>query len=126
MRTLLTAEWLCAYAARGHVCLRRGEIVFEGNRIIYTGSAFPGSVDRRIDYGYAGNSSRRAVSAFIPIAFAQDTPEAAKLQWHSLADQIRLMVSKPSTIMDTAESAVLAYMTLPKEQRAKLQSTNPV
>lgn len=53
MRTLLTAEWLCAYDTRGHVYLRRGEIVFEGNRIIYTGSAFPGSVDRRIDYGHA-------------------------------------------------------------------------
>ncbi len=53
MRTLLTAEWLCAFDGQGHVYLPHGEVVFEGDSIIYTGFAFPGQVDRRIDYGCA-------------------------------------------------------------------------
>lgn len=53
MRTLLTADWLCAHDGRRHVYLRRGEVVFEGDSVIYTGFAFPGPVDRRIDYGAA-------------------------------------------------------------------------
>lgn len=53
MRTLLTADWLCAHDGHGHVYLPRGEVVFEGERVIYTGFAFPGPIDARIDYGSA-------------------------------------------------------------------------
>jgi transposase-like protein len=35
-------------------------------------------------------------------------------------------VPKLATIMDNAEEDVLAYMTFPKEHRAKLHSTNPI
>jgi len=75
---------------------------------------------------HAGKSGRRVVSAFIATAFAQETPEAASTQWRSVADQIRPKVPKLAAIMDQAEPDVLAYMTFPKEHRAKLHSTNPI
>jgi putative transposase len=75
---------------------------------------------------HAGKSGRRVVSAFIATAFAQETPEAAKAQWRSVADQIRPKVPKLATLMDEAEDDVLAYMTFPREHRAKLHSTNPI
>ena len=73
---------------------------------------------------HAGKSGRRVVSAFIATAFAQETPEAASAQWRSVADQIRPKVPKLAAIMDQAEHDVLAYMTFPKEHRAKLHSTD--
>jgi putative transposase len=75
---------------------------------------------------HAGKSGRRVVSAFIATAFAQDTAEAASTQWRAVADQIRPKVPKLATIMDDAEHDVLAYMSFPKEHRAKLHSTNPI
>ncbi len=75
---------------------------------------------------HAGKSGRRVVSAFIATAFAQDTAEAASTQWRAVADQIRPKVPKLATIMDEAEHDVLAYMSFPKEHRAKLHSTNPI
>ena len=39
---------------------------------------------------------------------------------------IRPKVPKLAAIMDDAETDVLAYMTFPKEHRAKLHSTNPI
>jgi putative transposase len=75
---------------------------------------------------HAGKSGRRVVSAFIATAFAQDTAEAASTQWRTMADQIRPKVPKLATLMDDAEHDVLAYMSFPKEHRAKLHSTNPI
>jgi len=75
---------------------------------------------------HAGKSGRRVVSAFIATAFVQETPEAASVQWRAVADQIRPKVPKLAAIMDDAEPDVLAYMTFPKEHRAKLHSTNPI
>ena len=60
---------------------------------------------------HAGKSGRRVVSAFIAPAFAQETPEAASVQWRAVADQIRPKVSKLAAIMDDAETDVLGYMT---------------
>lgn len=71
---------------------------------------------------HAGKSGRRVVSAFIATAFAQETPEAASVQWRAVADQIRPKVPKLATIMHDAEPDVLAYLTFPKEHRAKLHS----
>jgi len=59
-------------------------------------------------------------------AFAQETPEAASAQWRTVADQIRPTVPKLAAIMDDAEPVVLAYMTFPKEHRAKLHSTDEI
>jgi transposase-like protein len=66
-----------------------------------------------------------SVPAFIATAFAQDTPEAASIQWRAVADQIRPRVPKLAALLDAAEEDVLAYMTFPKEHRAKLHSKNP-
>ena len=68
----------------------------------------------------------KVLSAFIATAFAQETPEAASAQWRAVADQIRSKVPKLAAILDDAEPDVLAYMTFPKEHRAKLHSTNPI
>lgn len=75
---------------------------------------------------HAGKSGRRVVSAFIATAFAQDTPETAKSQWRSVADQLRSSVPKLSALMDSAEEDVLAYMTFPTQHRTKLHSNNPI
>ena len=74
----------------------------------------------------AGKSGRRVASAFITTAFAQENAEAARAQWRTVADQIRPKVPRLAAIMDDAETDVLAYMTFPKEHRAKLHSTNPI
>ena len=75
---------------------------------------------------HAGKSGRRVVSAFIATAFAQETAETASQQWRAVADQIRPKLPKLATLMDDAEPDVLAYMTFPREHRAKLHSTNPI
>jgi putative transposase len=75
---------------------------------------------------HAGKSGRRVASAFIATAFAQENGEAARAQWRTVADQIRPKVPRLAAIMDDAETDVLAYMTFPKEHRAKLHSTNPI
>jgi putative transposase len=75
---------------------------------------------------HAGKSGRRVVSAFIATAFAQETPEAAKAQWRSVADQLRPSVPKLAALMDSAEEDVLAYMTFPTQHRTKLHSNNPI
>ena len=75
---------------------------------------------------HAGKSGRRVVSAFIATAFAQDDAEAAKSQWRKVADQLRPKLPKLATLMDDAETDVLAYMTFPAAHRTKLHSTNPL
>jgi putative transposase len=75
---------------------------------------------------HAGRSGRRVVSAFIATAFAQDDAGAAKAQWRQIADQVRPKLPKLAALLDAAEADVLAYMTFPKEHRAKIHSTNPL
>jgi transposase-like protein len=75
---------------------------------------------------HAGKSGRRVVSAFIATAFAQETPETAKAQWRSVADQLRPTVPRLATLMDSAEEDVLAYMAFPAQHRTKLHSNNPI
>jgi transposase-like protein len=75
---------------------------------------------------HAGKSGRRVVSAFIATAFAQDDAAAAKAQWRTIADQLRPKLPKLASFMDDAETDVLAYMSFPREHRAKLHSTNPL
>jgi putative transposase len=75
---------------------------------------------------HAGKQGRRVISAFIATAFAQNDAAAARQQWRHVADQIRPKVPKLATIMDEAETDVLAYMGFPLAHRAKLHSTNPL
>jgi putative transposase len=75
---------------------------------------------------HAGRQGRRVVSAFIGTAFVQDDAEAAKTQWRQVADQLRPKVPKLAMLLDEAETDVLAFMTFPKDHRAKIHSTNPL
>jgi transposase-like protein len=75
---------------------------------------------------HAGKSARRVVAAFMGAAFAQDDAEAAKVQWRKVADQLRPKLPKLASLLDEAETDVLAYMTFPASHRAKLHSTNPL
>jgi len=75
---------------------------------------------------HAGKSGRRVVAAFIATAFAQDDAGAARAQWRQIADQVRPKLPKLAALLDAAEADVLAYMTFPKEHRAKIHSTNPL
>lgn len=52
-RTLLTAEWVLAWRDEGHWLIPNGEIVIEGNQVLYAGPHFEGEVARRIDFGAA-------------------------------------------------------------------------
>jgi cytosine/adenosine deaminase-related metal-dependent hydrolase len=51
--TLLTARWVVADMQEGRRLLEHGEVVFEGERIVFVGHAYPGVVARRMDYGEA-------------------------------------------------------------------------
>ena len=75
---------------------------------------------------HVGKSGRRVVAAFIGTPFAQDTAATARAQWRQVADQIRPKLPKLATLLEDAEEDVLAYMTFPKEHRAKIHSTNPI
>jgi transposase-like protein len=58
-------------------------------------------------------------------AFAQEMPDAARIQWRGIANQLRPKIPKLATRMDSAEHDVLAYKGFPAAHRAKLHSTNP-
>jgi putative transposase len=73
---------------------------------------------------HAGKSSRRVVSAFMATAFAQDSAEAAKMQWRRVADQLRPKLPRLAGFMDEAEDDVLAYMSFPADHWSKIHSTN--
>lgn len=75
---------------------------------------------------HAGKPGRRVVAAFIGTAFAQNDAASARAQWRQVADQLRPKVPKLATLLDEAEEDVLAYMTFPREHRAKIHSTNPI
>jgi transposase-like protein len=59
-------------------------------------------------------------------AFAQDDAAAAREQWRKVADQLRPKLPKLATLLDEAETDVLAYMDFPPLHRPKLHSTNPL
>ncbi len=71
-------------------------------------------------------SGRRVVSAFVATAFAQEDAASARSQWRQVADQLKPKLPKLAALMHEAETDVLAYMSFPKEHRAKLHSTNPL
>jgi putative transposase len=75
---------------------------------------------------YAGKGQRQMVLALINTVFAQETGEAASVQWRIVADQLRAKFPKLSAMLDDAESEVLAYMQFPKAHRVQIASTNPL
>jgi cytosine/adenosine deaminase-related metal-dependent hydrolase len=50
---MLSAVWVVGHRDGRHCLLRDGEVVFEGDRIIFAGHGFPGEVEERRDYGAA-------------------------------------------------------------------------
>lgn len=52
-RTLLRGRWVIASDGDSHHLLEHGEIVYEGNRIVFAGHAFTESVDHVVDAGNA-------------------------------------------------------------------------
>jgi cytosine/adenosine deaminase-related metal-dependent hydrolase len=52
-RTLLTGRWVVGHAGGGHRLYQHGEVVVEGDRVLFVGHAFPGVVARRLDVGQA-------------------------------------------------------------------------
>ena len=75
---------------------------------------------------HANKGQRQALLALINTIFAQDAPEAASAQWHTVTDQLRSKFPKLADMMETAEHDVLAYMAFPSPHRVQLRSTNPL
>jgi len=75
---------------------------------------------------HAGKGQRQMVLAMINTAFAQENLEAAVTQWRSVADQLRTKFPKLATLMDGAETDVLAYMGFPKAHTKQIHTTNPL
>jgi putative transposase len=75
---------------------------------------------------YANKTQRRMVSAAIGTVFVQETPDAAKKQWRSVADQFREKLPKLAACMDEAENDVLAFMGFPRAHWTQIYSTNPL
>ena len=67
-----------------------------------------------------------SLSAVIGTVFVQETPEAARAQWRSVADPFRLKLPKLAACMDEAEHDVLAFMTFPRVHWPQIYSTNPL
>ena len=66
------------------------------------------------------------VLAMINTAFAQDTQESAAAQWRTVADQQREKFPKLATLMDDADSKVLAFMSFPKANRVGVIGLHPL
>lgn len=66
------------------------------------------------------------VSALIATIFAKETEAAARDQWRTVADQLRMRFPKIVRVMDDAEDDVVAHMGVPKEHRSKIYSINPL
>jgi putative transposase len=69
---------------------------------------------------------RPAVVAMLKTIFAQDTAEAAREQWTSVADALRERCPKLTELMDRSREEVLVYMSFPREHWAQIASTNPL
>jgi len=73
---------------------------------------------------YANKGQRQMVFALINTIFAQETADAAHVQWRIVTDQLREKLPKLAAMMDGAEHEVLTFMDFPKEHRVKIHSTN--
>jgi putative transposase len=69
---------------------------------------------------------RPAVVALLKTIFAQETAEAAREQWASVADALRERFPKLADLMDGSREDVLVYMSFPREHWAQIASTNPL
>ena len=75
---------------------------------------------------YANKGQRQAVLAVINTIFAQESAEAASVQWRQVSDQLRAKFPKLAAMMDAAEQDVLAFTNFPRAHRLQIHSTNPL
>ena len=54
----LKARWVVGNVNGCHVLYENGEVVFDGNQILFAGHDYPGESARQIDYGNALISTR--------------------------------------------------------------------
>jgi transposase-like protein len=66
------------------------------------------------------------VAATIRTVFAQPTAEAARQQWHQVADGFRARWPRLADLMDEAADDVLAYLAFPSAHWRQVWSTNPL
>ena len=76
--------------------------------------------------GRVGKTHRAAVAALVKTVFAQETQEAARTQWRSVADNLRERFVSVAELMDSSEEDVLAYMAFPKEHWTQIHPANPL
>jgi putative transposase len=69
---------------------------------------------------------RPAVVAMLKTIFAQENAEAARDQWHTVADALRERFQRLAELMDDSRDDVLVYMSFPREHWAQIASTNPL
>ena len=53
MKTKITAEFVIGYQDGDHAIFKNGEVVFEGDQVIFVGFDYPDPVEKEIDYGHA-------------------------------------------------------------------------
>lgn len=75
---------------------------------------------------HAGKGQRQMVLAMINTVFAQESLEAARVQWRNVTDQLRAKFPKLAAMLDKSEADVLAYMSFPKAHHKQIHSTNPL
>jgi putative transposase len=75
---------------------------------------------------HVGRKGKRVIAALIATAFAQPDAAAARKQFRAVADQFRPKIPTLATMMDEAETDVLAYMAFPQAHWTKLHSSNPI
>ncbi len=73
---------------------------------------------------HAGKTQRR-VSAALGTVFAQDSHQAAKAQWRSVADQLCAKFPKRSAQMDEAEIEFPVFVRFPKAHWSQIYSDQP-
>ena len=69
---------------------------------------------------------RAAVAALVKTVFVQETQEAARTLWRSVADNLRERFVSVAELMDSSEEDVLAYMAFPKEHRTQIHPASPL
>src|SRR6185437_11255780 len=71
-------------------------------------------------------AAQQLVAATIRTVFAQPEPEMARQTWRAVADGFRARYPRLATLLDEAESEVLAYLAFPPEHWRQIWSNNPL
>jgi transposase-like protein len=71
-------------------------------------------------------AAQQLVAATIRTVFAQPEPEMARQTWRTVADGFRARYPRLATLLDEAESDVLAYLAFPPEHWRQVWSNNPL